>query len=293
MKEIKGIIVSLPSPFTSDNTLDENGLRSNLQFLIENKVHSVAPVTTTGEFWALSDYEYNRIIEIVVDEVNEEIPVIAGVGSNYTPKAIEFASSAKNAGADAIFVVPPYYNRPTQDGIFRHFESILNAVDIPTIIYNEPLRSAVNMSVETILRLYEEYDNIIGLKESNFEQIHQDIALTEGKLPVFVVDLVFLPSLILGGAGVVSVVANIAPKKLVQLYENYMNNKIAEARELHYFLLPLLEGGALFLETNPGPLKEAMNFMGLSAGNPRLPLVKMNEENKVKLKTILEKLNYI
>ena len=293
MREVKGIIVSLPTPFTPDNNLDENGLRHNVKFLIGNGVHALAPTTTTGEFWALSDFEYKREIEIVVEEANGKIPVIAGVGSNNTQIAVKLANVAKNAGADGIFVVPPYYNRPTQVGLYCHYKAILEAVDIPTIIYNEPLRAGVNMSVDVIFKLFKEYDNVSGLKEADFNQLHQDIALTKGKLSIYVVDIALLPGLALVCAGAVSVVANILPKEMVQLYENFNTNKIDEARKLHYLLLPLLEGGALFLETNPGPLKEAMNAMGLAAGNPRLPLVRLGEPNKAKLLKILNQLNLI
>ena len=293
MQEVKGVIVSLPTPFTPDDNLDEDGLRYNVKFLMENRVHAVAPTTTTGEFWALSDSEYEREIEIVVEEVGGRIPVIAGVGSNCTSTEIKLAKIAKNLGVDGIFVVPPYYNRPTQEGLYQHYKKVLEAVDIPTIIYNEPLRAAVNISAEVICKLFKEYSNILGLKESNFEQIHADLALTGGRLLVFVVDINLLPALALGATGVVSVAANIVPKKLVELYENFMANRMNEARRLHYHLLPLFEGGALFLETNPGPLKEAMNVMGLAAGSPRLPLVPMSEANKEKLLTILKQLELI
>jgi 4-hydroxy-tetrahydrodipicolinate synthase len=293
MKEVRGIIASLPTPFTPDNNLDEEGLRTNVKFLIENRVHALAPATTTGEFWALTEFEYKREIEIVVDEANGKVPVIAGVGSNNTQIAIELAKIAKNAGSDGIFVVPPYYNRPTQEGLYRHFKTILDAVDIPTIIYNEPLRAAVNMSVDVVCKLYEEYNNLIGLKEADLNQLHQDIALTKGKLPIYVIDIALLSGLVLGGAGAVSVAANIVPKEMVQLYEDFIAKKFDEAKKIHYFLLPLFEGGVLFLETNPGPLKEAMNTMGLAAGNPRLPLVRLSEPNKTKLLKTLIQLNLL
>jgi len=288
--ELKGIIASLPTPFTPDNELDDVGLRSNVRFLIENGVHALAPATTTGEFWALDESEYEQLIDIVVKEAKGRIPVIAGVGSNNTSVAIRLAKVAKNLGADGIFVVPPYYNRPTQEGLYQHYKAVLDEVEMPTLIYNEPVRAAVSMSVELICKLFKEYPNIVGLKESDFSQIHQEVKLTEGKLPIFVVDLALLPSLALGCAGAVSVAANIVPKQMVGLYENFMANKISEARRFHYSLLPLFEGGALFLETNPGPLKEAMNLMGLAAGVPRLPLVRMNETNR---KTLLAVLNQL
>lgn len=288
--EVKGIIASLPTPFTPRNELDEEGLKSNVRFLIENGVHVLAPATTTGEFWALSDSEYVRLVELVVSEAKGRIPVIAGVGSNNTLLAMRFAKVAKDLGADGIFVVPPYYNRPTQEGLYQHFKAVLDAVDIPTIIYNEPLRAAVNMSVDVTCRLFKEYSNIIGLKEADSAQIHREVAQTDGKLPIFVVDLTFLPSLAIGATGVVSVAANIVPKQMVNLYNHFQQNKIEEARRLHYFLLPLFEGGVLFSETNPGPLKEAMNFMGLAAGLPRLPLVRMCEENRKRLLVVLNQL---
>jgi 4-hydroxy-tetrahydrodipicolinate synthase len=291
--EVRGIVACLPTPFTVENKLDVLGLRTNVRFLIDHSVHALAPTTTTGEFWALTEQEYERVIQVVVDEAAGKVPVIAGVGSNNTSAAIELARAAENLGADGIFVVPPYYNRPTQEGLFQHFKAILDAVDLPTIIYNEPVRSAVNVSAETIGRLYNEYSNMIGLKESDFNQIPMDMTVTERKLPVFVIDIALLPALSLGCAGSVSVVANVVPDQMVALYQNFMENKIDIARQLYYSLLPLFEGGALFLETNPTPLKEAMNAMGLSGGNPRLPLVPLSDANKRRLLAVLKQLKLI
>jgi 4-hydroxy-tetrahydrodipicolinate synthase len=208
---LKGIIASMPTPFTSKDKLNEEALRVHLKFLLRNRIHAVAPATTTGEFWSLTDSEYTRLVEIVVDQVNSKVPVIAGVGSNNTAIAIQLARRAKNLGVDGIFVVPPYFNRPTQEGLYHHFRAVLDAVDIPTLIYNEPHRAAVNVSSDTINRLFKEYSNIIGLKEGDFNQVQQDIALTEGRLSVFTVDVTLLPNLALGG---------LAPCRLLQtLYQ--------------------------------------------------------------------------
>jgi len=247
------------------------------------------PCGTTGESATLNFQEHERVIEIVIEQTKKRVPVIAGTGSNSTDEAIMLTRDAEKAGADASLQVSPYYNRPTQRGLYEHFKAIAGAVKIPIILYNIASRTGVNIEPETIARLANDCKNIVGVKEAsgsldqmarikslcskNFELISGDDGLT-------------LPVLSIGGIGIISVVANIVPRDVADLVSAYESGNIKKAQEVHYKLLPLIK--AVFLETNPIPVKTAMGLMGLCEPDLRLPMCSMSPENLEKLKKALK-----
>lgn len=289
---IRGVLPALITPFTKDNKVDEEGLKQNIRFLIENGVSGIVPCGTTGESATLSIEEHEKVIEIAVD--CSTVPVVAGTGSNNTTEALELTRSARDAGADAALLITPYYNKPNDRGMLAHFKKIANEVDIPIILYNVPSRTGVNLKPEVVAELAKEC-NIIGVKEAsgNLDQVTKILELTQDD--DFVVlsgdDGLTLPIMALGGAGVISVVANIAPKLMVSLVEASGKGNMEEARKLHLKLAPLIR--AVFLETNPIPIKRAVELMGLPAGGLRLPLAGMSDDNERKLKTALNDLHLL
>jgi len=289
---IRGVLPALITPFTKDNKVDTEGLKQNIRFLIENGVSGIVPCGTTGESATLSIEEHEKVIEIAVE--CSTVPVVAGTGSNNTTEALELTRSARDAGADAALLITPYYNKPNDRGMLAHFKKIANEVDIPIILYNVPSRTGVNLKAEVVAELAKEC-NIIGVKEAsgNLDQVTKILELTQDE--DFVVlsgdDGLTLPIMALGGAGVISVVANIAPKFMVSLVEASRNGKMEEARKLHLKLAPLIR--AVFLETNPIPIKKAVELMGLPAGELRLPLARMSDDNERKLKTALNDLHLL
>ncbi|PWB54843.1 MAG: 4-hydroxy-tetrahydrodipicolinate synthase [Candidatus Methanoperedenaceae archaeon] len=289
---IRGVLPALITPFTKDNKIDEEGLKQNIRFLIENGVSGIVPCGTTGESATLSIEEHEKVIEIAVE--CSTVPVVAGTGSNNTTEALELTRSARDAGADAALLITPYYNKPNDRGMLAHFKKIANEVDIPIILYNVPSRTGVNLKPEVVAELAKEC-NIIGVKEAsgNLDQVTKILELTQDD--DFVVlsgdDGLTLPIMALGGAGVISVVANIAPKLMVSLVEASGNGNMEEARKLHLKLAPLIR--AVFLETNPIPIKRAVELMGLPAGGLRLPLAGMSDDNERKLKTALNDLRLL
>jgi len=284
----KGSIIAIVTPF-KNGKVDEKKLRELIEFYIKNGTSGVVPCGTTGESATLSFEEHDKVIEITIEQVKKRIPVIAGTGSNSTEEAIMLTKHAARAGADASLQVSPYYNRPTQRGLYEHFKAIADAVEIPIILYNIASRTGVNIEPETIARLAVDCKNIIGVKEAsgsldqmsrikqlcpaNFDLISGDDSLT-------------LPVLSLGGTGIISVAANIVPKEMADLVSEYQKGNIKKAQELHYRLLPLIK--ALFLETNPIPLKTAMGLLGMCEPDLRLPLCPMSPENLEKLKKALK-----
>lgn len=285
---IKGSIPALVTPFNKNGGLDENGLRENVVFQIENGSSALVTVGTTGESPTVTPQEHKLINEIVIDEANGKVPVIAGAGSNSTHEAIEYATHAADCGADVSLQVSPYYNKPTQEGLYQHFKTIAEEVEIPVILYNIAGRTAVNIEPETILRLAN-IDNIIGVKEASgsidqvskilFMTQHEDFILLSGD------DSMTVPMMALGGVGVISVIANIVPKETAEIAKLCECGNFDKARELHYKLLPLV--GAMFIETNPAPVKFAMNELGMAAGGLRLPLVFPSQENKEKIRGVM------
>ncbi|MBU4373321.1 MAG: 4-hydroxy-tetrahydrodipicolinate synthase [Euryarchaeota archaeon] len=289
---IEGVLPALITPFTKDNEIDREGLQQNIEFLIENGVSGIVPCGTTGESATLSIEEHEKVIEIAIE--CSKVPVVAGTGSNNTTEALELTRFAKDAGAAAALLITPYYNKPNDRGMLAHFKKVANEVDIPVILYNVPSRTGINLKPEIVAGLAKE-SNIIGIKEAsgNLEQITRIIEMTQDE--DFVVlsgdDALTLPIMALGGKGVISVVANVAPKLVVSMVEAFQRGDMAEARKLHLALAPLIR--AVFLETNPIPIKKAVELIGLPAGHLRLPLAPISEDNERKLRAALNDLKLI
>ncbi|NLE91347.1 MAG: 4-hydroxy-tetrahydrodipicolinate synthase [Elusimicrobia bacterium] len=283
-----GSIVALVTPF-KNGKVDEKRLRSLIDFQIENGSSGIVPCGTTGESATLSVREHERVIEISVEQSAGRVPVIAGTGSNSTQEAIQLTVNAAKAGAGASLQVSPYYNRPTQKGLYEHFKAVAEAAGIPVILYNIASRTGVNIEPETIARLAADCKNIVGVKEASgsLDQMSRVKALCGENFDLISGDdSLTLPVLSIGGTGVISVAANIVPADVAALIDNYCSGKAAEARRLHYRLLPLIK--SLFLETNPIPVKTAMGMLGMCDADLRLPLTPMSEDNAGRLRASLK-----
>jgi 4-hydroxy-tetrahydrodipicolinate synthase len=281
-----GCLVAMITPFR-DGAVDEPALRRLVQFHLKHGTDGLVPCGTTGESVSMTEDEQCRVIEIVVDEVNGKIPVIAGTGTNSTAKTIKLTKHAQEIGADGALLVTPYYNKPTQQGLYLHFEAVARETDLPLVLYNVPGRTSVNLLPETVARLAK-IPTIVGIKEAsaNMDQASQivsscrpDFALLSGD------DSLTLPLLSLGGVGIISVVGNIAPAPMVELVSSYRSGNVARARELHYAMFDLCR--AMFLETNPIPVKTAAAMLGLCGPELRLPLCPLADANRQKLETAL------
>ncbi|MDZ4164358.1 MAG: 4-hydroxy-tetrahydrodipicolinate synthase [Smithellaceae bacterium] len=282
----KGAIVALVTPFKAGK-VDERALRELIEFQIENGTAGIVPCGTTGESSTLSHEEHDLVIEITIDAVKKRIPVIAGTGSNSTEEALRLTRHAWKAGADAALVVTPYYNRPTQEGLYRHYRAIAEETPIPVIPYNVPARTGVNLLPETVARLAE-IKNIVGIKEASgsFKQISDILALCGSEFDVLSGDdQILLPLLALGAKGVISVASNVAPAQMSGMIEAFAAGNIALAREIHFRLSPLME--ALFIETSPIPVKAALFLMGRIEYDLRLPLCPMAPANYEKLRLVM------
>ncbi|AIJ06400.1 dihydrodipicolinate synthase [Methanocaldococcus bathoardescens] len=287
----KGVYPAIITPF-KNNEIDYNGLEENINFLIENGVSGIVAVGTTGESPTLSHEEHKKVIEKVVEIVDGRVQVIAGAGSNCTEEAIELSIFAEDVGADAVLSIAPYYNKPTQEGLRRHFGKIAESINIPIILYNVPSRTSVNLEPKTVKLLAEEYSNISAVKEANPNLSQVSELIHDAKITVLSGnDELTLPIIALGGKGVISVVANIVPKEFVEMVNYALNGDFEKAREIHYKLFPLMK--AMFIETNPIPVKTALNMMGRPAGELRLPLCEMSEEHKKILENVLKELGLI
>ncbi|MBU0503946.1 MAG: 4-hydroxy-tetrahydrodipicolinate synthase [Candidatus Omnitrophota bacterium] len=284
----KGSITAIVTPF-KNNQIDEKSFRDLIEFQIKNGASGIVPCGTTGESATLSFEEHEQVIEIAVKQVNKRVPVIAGTGSNSTAEAIILTKHAAISGADASLQVSPYYNRPTQNGLYQHFKAIAEVVDIPIILYNIATRTGVNIEPETIARLAKDCSNIKAVKEASgsLDQMSRirslcgkDFDLLSGD------DSLTLPILAIGGTGIISVVANIVPQDVAQMVIEFEKGNITKAREIHYKLLPLIK--AMFIETNPIPVKTAMGLLGMCEPSLRLPMSKMLPENIEKLKMALK-----
>lgn len=284
----EGAYTALVTPFDADGNVDVDGLRANVRYQIRKGIHGLVPTGSTGESPTLSYEEHNRVVEVVVDEANGQVPVLAGTGSNSTWEAVMLTEHAKEVGADGALEVVPYYNKPTQAGLYAHFKKLAEEVDIPQVIYNIPSRTGVNMLPETMARLAK-LKNIVGVKEASgdLKQIARVIELTRGE--DFTVtsgdDALTLEVMELGGQGVISVASNIVPDMIVKLVDSFRSGNVGMARKINDELAPLFK--AIFLESNPGPVKMAMNWMGMAAGGYRLPLVALEPENQAKLRKVL------
>jgi len=284
----KGSIVAIVTPF-KNGKVDEKKLRELIEFQIKNAASGIVPCGTTGESATLSFQEHDRVIEITIEQVKKRVPVIAGTGSNSSEEAIMLTRHAAKAGADASLQVSPYYNRPTQKGLYEHFKAVASSVEIPIILYNIASRTGVNIEPETIARLACDCKNIVAVKEAsgNLDQMSRIKALCGAKFDLISGDdSLTLPVLSIAGTGIISVVANIVPQDVADLVSEFEKGNLKKAQEIHYKLLPLIK--AVFLETNPIPVKTAMGLLGMCDPELRLPMCAMSGDNLEKLKKALK-----
>lgn len=289
-----GTATALVTPFKKDGSVDEPALRDLVEFQIKGRVEALVPVGSTGEGATLGEDEQAFVIQAVAEQVDGRVPVIGGASHNSTTRAISLARQVKEAGADAILTVAPFYNKPTQDGMYRHFSAIADAVEMPIVIYNVPGRTASNIDAATTLRCAEEIPSVVGIKEasSNFPQIMEVLRHRPAGFGVWSGDdNLTLPLVALGADGIISVIANEVPRLFSDMVRYAVNGKFDKARKLHYRLLPLMN--ANFIESNPIPAKAALAMMGLLEENLRLPLVPMTDAKRMKLKKTLQELNLI
>ncbi|MGH2567971.1 MAG: 4-hydroxy-tetrahydrodipicolinate synthase, partial [Bacteroidota bacterium] len=282
-----GSIVPLVTPFRN-GTVDEAALASLIEWQIASGSHGISVTGTTGEPTALTREERERVIQLAASVVGKRVPFVAGTGSNNFEETLHYSRFAQKAGADAVLLITPYYVRPSQEGLFQHFKSIADAVDIPVILYNIPGRSAINLEIDTVARLRDDCKNIVGIKEANHDFSH--ITRLLGKLGRdFLVysgiELLCFPVLAIGGAGYVSATGNLMPKEVARLYDLVVADKWQEAQDLHYRLMPLND--AVFIEINPVPVKTALGMMGKISPEVRLPLAPLSKTNEEKLRSIL------
>jgi 4-hydroxy-tetrahydrodipicolinate synthase len=280
-------MVAIVTPF-KNGALDEKALGDLIEFHIKSGTDVIVPCGTTGESATLSHEEHHRVVELTVKTVNKRVPVVAGAGSNSTSETIDLANYAKKAGADGVLLITPYYNKPTQEGLFQHFKKVTESVDIPVILYNVPGRTSVNMLPSTVARL-RTIKNIVGIKEAtgDLKQISELIRLCGHDFDVISGDdFTTLPMLAIGGTGAISVTANIIPGDAAAMFDAFFAGKREEALALHYKMEPL--HSLMFIETNPIPVKTALAMMGKITEEFRLPLCSMADANKDKLKKALK-----
>ncbi|MCD4779360.1 MAG: 4-hydroxy-tetrahydrodipicolinate synthase [Candidatus Omnitrophica bacterium] len=284
----RGSIVALVTPF-KDGKIDDAKIKELVQFHLDHGTNGILPCGTTGESPTLSHDEHKRVVELCIEVAGGKVPILAGTGSNSTSEAVALTKHAARAGADAALVVTPYYNKPMQEGLYQHFKAIADNVDIPIILYNIVGRTARNIETETVVRLANDCKNIIGVKEASgsLDQMQAvKLYCPEGFILLSGDDALTLPLLSIGGQGVVSVVANIIPDQTAKLVNLFDAGRIEEARTLHFKMLPLVK--AMFLETNPIPVKTAMGLLGLCDDTLRLPLTSMSDSDKVKLQSAIK-----
>ena len=294
MKKIYGSIVALVTPFDQNKRLDLVGLRKNIEFQLKNKTNGFVPCGTTGESPTLSETEWGQVVRTTINTVNGKKPVIPGTGTNSTDKTIKLTQKAKELGADACLIVTPYYNKPTQEGLYQHFKAIAKTVNLPIIIYNIPGRTGVNMLPTIMERLHKEFPKIIiGVKEAagSLDQVSEIIKRC-GK--DFIVlsgdDSLTLPILSVGGKGVISVIANIVPREMAEMIDYFFKGENKKASELNKKLFSLTK--AMFIETNPIPIKYAMSVLKMSSGPVRLPLTSPLPENRKVIKKALSSIRH-
>jgi 4-hydroxy-tetrahydrodipicolinate synthase len=286
----RGVTTAMVTPFLADGSVDFEGLRKNTEHQIKNGISGLLPLGTTGETPTLTEDEKEQVVRNVVEVANgfeRKIPVLVGVGTNSTKKTIKNSVLAQEWGADALLVVTPYYNKPTQEGLINHFHAVCDSNDLPIIVYNIKGRTGTNIETDTLKRIVEK-ENIIGVKEASGD-INQMMDVLE-KIPEIAVysgdDGITFPLICLGGQGVISVVSNLLPGLVVKLVSESLAGNLIQARQLHFNLLPIFK--AAFIESNPGPIKFAMSQLGLAAGSVRLPLVEIKESSKEIIDSVLE-----
>ncbi len=283
MRTIQGALTAIVTPML-DGRVDEQGLVDLIEYQIKGGIHGLVPCGTTGESATLDFDEHKRVIELTVETVNGRVPVIAGTGANNTREAIELTESARASGADAVLSVVPYYNKPSQEGLYQHYKAITEAVDIPMILYNVPGRTVTNMLPATVARLAE-LDGIIGIKEAtgSLNQISEVIRLCPDDFLVLSVDdFTSMPTVLIGGKGVISVTSNIDPGGMAAMMEAALAGDLSRAREVHYRLFALM--GTMFCYPSPAPAKKALELMGIiRSGEVRLPMTQMDDPSLAKL----------
>jgi 4-hydroxy-tetrahydrodipicolinate synthase len=293
ISNLKGCGTALLTPFNEDLSIDEDALRRFVESQISEGIDFLVPCGTTGESPTLSDTEHRRVVEIVVEEARERVPVIAGAGGNNTAHVIKLARECERIGVDALLSVTPYYNKPTQEGLYQHYKAIAEATSLPIILYNVPPRTNVNILPDTIVRLAE-IPNIVGVKEASgdISQIAEIMTRVPADFKVLSGDdSMTLPLIAVGGVGLISVASNEAPAKLTALTRACLDNNWDEARRLNRELFPLMK--ANFIETSPGPVKAAVAMMGKIKEVYRLPMVPVKPETKEKLRSVLVELKLI
>ena len=291
--KFEGTYVAMVTPFTKDLEIDEEGFRSNINYLIEKGVNGLVGAGTTGESATVTHDEHQKIIDILVDEVDGRVETVAGTGSNATSEALALTKYAYDAGADSALLITPYYNKPQQHGMVQHYKTIAEAVDLPLIAYNVPSRTGINMDVDTSVQLAK-IDGVDAVKEASGsvdkvsdiykalsnEGLEDDFSILSGE------DSLTLPLMAVGATGVISASANVDAKRMVLMVDSILNDDYTRAMELHYEMVELIR--ALFIESNPVPVKTAMNIMGLPSGPLRQPLAEMKPENVEILKKALK-----
>ncbi|HLY63391.1 MAG TPA: 4-hydroxy-tetrahydrodipicolinate synthase [Terriglobia bacterium] len=285
--DIRGCGTALVTPFAKNGALDVEALRRLVQFQVKNGIDFLVPCGTTGETPTLEHEEYLGVIRVVLEEVKGKVPVIAGVGGNSTRKVISLACEVESLGVQGILSVAPYYNKPTQEGLYQHFAAIAEATDLPVILYNVPSRTSSNIEPATVARL-SKVSNIIGIKEAcgSITQQMEVLSLVEPRFRVLSGDDSFtFPLMALGGCGIISVISNEIPGPMARLAHLLLEGRLEEARKLHFQLLPLMQIN--FIETNPIPVKAALAMMGMIEEVYRLPMCPMKPENRAKLEKVL------
>jgi len=285
--ELRGCGTALVTPFRKDGSLDLDALRRLVQFQLRAGIDFLVPCGTTGETPTLEHAEYLAVVRAVVQEVAGRVPVIAGVGGNNTRKVIDLAAEVRGLGVQGILSVAPYYNKPTQEGLYQHFQAMAESTDLPIIVYNVPARTSSNIEPPTVARL-SKIPNIIGIKEAS-GSIVQQMEVLAAVQPDFSVlsgdDSFTFPLMALGGVGIISVISNEIPGEMTRLAHLLLEGKLGAARQLHFSLLPLMQVN--FIETNPIPVKAALAMMGMIEEVYRLPMVPMKSENRAKLEKVL------
>jgi len=288
----KGAITAIVTPF-KNGQFDEAAYRELIEFQIKGGIHGIVPCGTTGESATLSHAEHKRVVETCIDQVKKRVMVIAGTGSNNTAESLELTQHAEAAGADAALMITPYYNKPTQEGLYQHYKTVASNTRIPIVVYNVPSRTSVNLLPETVARLAE-LPTIKGIKEAtgDLKQCAKVLQLCGDKITVLSGDdFTVLPLLAVGGMGVISVTSNVAPGDMAGMCNAFFAGDLAQARALHYKMWPLME--AMFFETNPTPAKTALKMMGKITGEVRQPLCPLSEANEDKLRQVMQKYGLI
>ena len=284
-----GSMVAIITPFDAEGNFDEESYRQLIEFQIENGTDVIVPCGTTGESATLNYEEHNKVIKTCIEQVNKRVPIIAGTGSNATAEAIEISQHAKELGADGLLLVSPYYNKPSQEGLFQHYKALAENVALPQVLYNVPGRTGMNMTAATTIRLAE-FDTIVAIKEASGDltQASEIIANAGDKIDVLSGDdFLTLPLMACGAKGVISVTANIMPKQVKSMVAAIQAGQWEDARKQHLQLLDVHQ--AMFIESNPVPVKTSAALMGKCQADVRLPLVAMSEATLEKLQSVLRK----